>query len=222
MNCLESHALLQRYLDGEPVAAGRDDWAVHLILCPECRDEFAAAQCLLDGLYVLPPTRPPAGLIERIYRQVVVDRRRAARLRRLLVPCAMAASFLLACWTVYFGSSSRMDPQPGPARAEQAHPATASFSLHRSIEEAGLAVAALTRRAADETVGQTTLLLPARITQAAVGNAPELEQALERPAQSLWEIQQGVSAGIEPVLASARRAVGFFLREIPAVENIMQ
>jgi hypothetical protein len=94
--------------------------------------------------------------------------------------------------------------------------------LHRRIEEAGLAVVALTRKTADETVGQTKFLLPVSIPHTAVGDAQELEQALGPPARSLREIQDGMSAGLEPVATSARRAVGFFLREIRPLESSVQ
>ena len=78
-----------------------------------------------------------------------------------------------------------------------------------------MAVVSLTRRTADETIDQTRLLLPVNIPQASLSAAPELRQVLEPPAQSLREIQESMSVGLEPVATSARRAVGFFLREIP-------
>jgi hypothetical protein len=225
MNCLECQELIQRCLDGESAVAERDDWAAHLMICPECRDQYAAAECLLEGLCQLPLFRPPAGLLERICRQVVAERVRAARLRRLLAASAMAATFLLACTAMYFGSTrsvttAEMRTQPVPMQRSDAP--LAALSLHRSLQEAGLAVVALTRRTADETMGQTRLLLPASVPQASLGNAQEWEQALERPAQSLREIGESVSAGLEPVAISARRAVGFFYRELPAVEISMQ
>jgi hypothetical protein len=224
MNCLECQELIQRCLDGQSAAAVRDDWAVHLMLCPECRDQYATAQCLLDGLCLLPLSRPPAGLLERTCQLILAERVRAARLRRLLIASTMAASFLLACAAVYVGSRAVPIVQTRAEPAPLGHSSTpiASLSLHRSIEEAGLAVVALTRRTADETMGQTKLLLPASLPQASVGDAQEFEQALERPAQSLREIQEGMSAGLERVATSARRAVGFFYREIPAVEIRMQ
>ena len=76
-----------------------------------------------------------------------------------------------------------------------------------------MAVVALTRRTADETMSETKLLLPVNLSQASVADSQELEQAFEPPAQSLREIQEGMSAGLEPVTTSARRAVGFFLGE---------
>jgi hypothetical protein len=224
MNCLECQELIQRCLDGEPAALDWDDFATHLVICSDCRDQYAAAQCLLDGLRLLPPSRPPADLLERICRQVVVERVRAAQFRQLPIASAVAASFLLTCWAVYTVSRSVpiADAPAELSQVQQPRAPTDSPSLHRSIQEAGLAVVALTRRTADETMDQTKLFLPVTIPQASVGDAEDLEQALQAPAQSFREIQEAMSAGLEPVATSARRAVGLFLREIPPMENSLQ
>jgi hypothetical protein len=94
--------------------------------------------------------------------------------------------------------------------------------LHRRIEEASLAVVALTRQAADETMGQTKFLLPVSIPQASLGDFPQPDGAMEPPVQSLRDVQEGMSAGLEPVANSARRAIGFFWRGIPPMESSMQ
>ena len=61
MDCLDCQELLQRRLDGEPTSFDPVGLAAHLSLCPDCRDWYAAAQCLLDGVCLLAPPRPPAG-----------------------------------------------------------------------------------------------------------------------------------------------------------------
>jgi hypothetical protein len=210
MDCVECQELMQRYLDGEPDALGRAGLAAHLSICPDCRDWYAAAQCLLDGLRFLSPPQPPAALMEQICRQIVAERVRAARFRRLRVISAVAAGLLLVCSAAYLGlrAISKVDTQ---AELTRLRPDRSLPSLQHRIEEAGLAVVALTRRTADETMSETKLLLPMNIPQASVGDSQELEHALEPPAQSLWEIQEGMTAGLEPVATSARRAVGFFL-----------
>ena len=224
MNCLECQELIQRCLDGQLVPSDGGAFATHLVLCSDCRDHYADAQCLLDGLRVLPPSRPPADLLGRICRQIMVERVRASQFRRRVVGSGLAASILLTCWAVYTASRSvsMAEIQVQSAQIQQTRPLADSGSLHRSIQEAGQAVVALTRRTADETVDQTKLLFLVGIPQAAFGDARELEQVLEPPAESFREIQEAMSAGLEPVATSARRAVGLFLREIPPRENGLQ
>jgi hypothetical protein len=197
MNCPECQELVQRYLDGEPVSSDRGDFATHLVLCADCRDHYAAAQCLLDGLSVLSPSRPPADLLERICRHIMAERARARLFRRLLVGSALAASLLVTCWAVY--SASRFVSKDDTR-----------------VQSAGVA---LTRRTAEATVNRKKLLLLIGIPEASFGDAAELEQVLEPPAESFREIQEAMSAGLEPVATSARQVVGLFLREIPPIES---
>ena len=224
MNCIEFQELLQRCLDGEALPSDGDDVAAHVALCPDCRDLHGATQCLLASLRMHVPPQPPADLLERIYQSLLGERARAARRRRLLINFALAASLLLTPYAVYITARSvwiRTAPRELTQSLPQPAP-TASPSLQRRIEEAGLAVVALTRQTADETVGQTKLLLPVSVPQAAVADVPEWDQAFQPPARSLREIQEGMSAGLEPVATSARRAIGLFLREIPPVESRIQ
>jgi hypothetical protein len=82
------------------------------------------------------------------------------------------------------------------------------------VAEAGSAVASLTTRTADETVGQTWHLLPGAVapTLAALG----VDTPLEPATGPLREAGEGVSAGLEPVTSSARRAAQMLLRDLPA------
>jgi hypothetical protein len=87
------------------------------------------------------------------------------------------------------------------------------------MAEAGSAVVNITRRKADETVGQSWLFWPA-VTPPPLDDPSVLSQPLELggpPARSLREAGQSVSAGLEPVTSSARRAFDMFLRELPPV-----
>jgi hypothetical protein len=198
MNCRECQQLIQRHLDGEPVPSDRGDFTTHLIVCSDCRDDYAAAQSLLDGLCVLPPCRPPADLLERICRKIMVERARASQFRRLVVGSGLAAGLLVACWAVY--SASRFVSAETPPQSTRQ------------------ALVSLTERTADGQIDQRKLLALIRIPQASFGDARELEQVLEPPAESFREIQEAMSAGLEPVATSARHAVGLFLREIPTLE----
>ena len=199
MNCLECQEFIQRCLDGESVPSDRDDFATHLIVCSECRDDYAAAQSLIDGLRVLPPCQPPADLLERICRRIMVERARASQFRRVVVGSGLAASLLLMCWAVY--SATRL-----VSREE-----TRTQSMRKTL-------VSLNERTADGRIDQTKLLALIRIPQASFGDAGELEQVLEPPAESFREIQEAMAAGLEPVATSARHAVGLFLREIPTLE----
>src|SRR5947209_1416504 len=214
MNCVESHELLQRGLDGDGAALAKEELAAHLALCPACRELHRAAQRLLDGLSHVAPPRPPADLAERICQQVLVERSRRRRWRRRLTTAALAASLLLLASAIYLAVQTGSRIPPSAALAERKH-SPDSPSLHRHLEEAGLAVVALTRRTADETMDQTKFLLPVSLPDASLSDALALGQALESPAQSLRELQEGMSAGLEPVATSARRAVDLFWRELP-------
>ena len=46
-------------------------------------------------------------------------------------------------------------------------------------------------------------------------DATALQETLDTPTRSLREAGQGVSAGLEPITNSARRAFDLFLREVP-------
>jgi hypothetical protein len=245
MNCRDYQQLIQRLLDGHPAATYQEDLSAHLAICSDCHELDAAAHYLLDGLRFLAPPQPPAGLRERICRQVMAERIRTTRRRRLLVRSAVAAALLLAGSVIYLASrtAERMEGSPALAAVRRGAASTTSTSLHRRIEEAGLAIVALTRRTADETVGQTRFFLPVNsggdprrensahappesTRRLASRQGDDLDtlwaQALAPPARSLREIQDGMAAGLEPVASSARRAVGFFLREIPSAESRMQ
>lgn len=210
MDCVDCQVFMQRCLDGEPTSTDPAGLAEHLSLCSDCRDRYAAIPCLLDGLRLLTPPRPPAGLSERICRHIAQERVRSIRLRRLFVPPAVAAALLLAYGAIRFQgrTGSRVETPAQLTRRQESPPLP---SLHRRIEEAGLAVVTLTRRTADEAMSETKLLLPVNLTPASVADSQELEPAFQPPTQSLRVIQEGMSAGLEPVTSSARRAVDFFL-----------
>ena len=99
------------------------------------------------------------------------------------------------------------EPAPGP-------PPT---TLRDSMTEAGSAVASLTSRTADETLAKTQGLLPV-VTDPSL-NALDLGPPLDPQARSLREAGEGVTAGLEPVADSARRAVGLFFRELPPMDT---
>ena len=215
MNCLECQELLQRWLDGEPPAAWHPDLDSHLSACSDCRQLHAAGQRLLDGLTLLTPPAVPPGLAGRISARIVIERRRTRRARRSLAATVLAAGLLLAAFLAYPAKrQGRTIPQAEPdPSAVLASP----ISLSKGVEEAGLAVVALTRGIADDTVDQGRVLLPVVLPEAG-GNTRPVQEGLVPRVDPLWGIRQGVSEGLEPVATSARRALDLFLQEIPSTE----
>jgi len=157
----------------------------------------------------------------RLVASVLSDCVARSRQRRLmLVRIALAASVLMAVAAyAFWPRSTNVDtstPQNEPIMAERSvKPAPSVPSLRDSVAEAGSAVVSLTRRKADDTVEQTRLLLAMPMPDPALDGTSTLQETLDPPARSLREAGHGVTAGLEPVTNSARRAVNLFLRELP-------
>jgi len=232
MNCPESRELLQRRLDGE--FWGDAALEQHLAGCPACRDLETAGRRVETALRTRDRPVPPAGLAERIVERLLRERRARLRWRRAAVAATVAASFVAvaSAYQLWF-AAPRSRPTPVPVAKERAQPgapasplakngdtpaAPSAPSLDESVKDAGSALVGLTRRTADETIGQGRLLLP-DVTAAAPRPTADLwQRTLEPPARSLREAGAGVSTGLGPVADSARRAVHMFLDEIPPVQ----
>jgi hypothetical protein len=217
MNCLKSRELLQRRLDGSPVDDDRVLLDLHLAECRDCRELHGASQVLLENLRHWSLPQVPEGLSKRIVREVRLQRRKLRRTRLVATAASLAASLLIGLLITYV--LSRPSKNQDLAIHEEVMPNLAPASLQRSVEEAGQAVVALTRRTADETVGQTRLLLPAMFPESPLAETPMARISLQASTQSLVEVKDGMSAGLEPVASSARRAIDLFLREIPPLEK---
>jgi hypothetical protein len=221
MTCQECQQRLQDRLDGR--AAGGAAFETHLAACAACRGLHAAAARLEAGLRRLAPPCPPGGLRDRIVARVLTDRRRRAWRRRLAAGLALAASLLIvAVVALRWPRQPEVAAVPPPPAPEErpappdGPPGEPPPSLRDNVAEATSAVASLTRRTADETVGQGRLLVPSVSLPAdPMGGAAPLEP----PAQSLREAGQGVSTSLAPVTNSARRAVGLFLRDLPVTSE---
>jgi hypothetical protein len=214
MNCTESHDLLQQRLDGEPIA-DRAALDHHLSACPDCRVLHAAAGRFEDGLRLLTPPTPPTGLVLTITRRVLDDRRQRLRRRRWFAAAALAAGLLLA---VFLGTWSPRQVEQlarvsGPIKVE------AAPSVRGSLFEIGSEITSLTRRTADETVGQTKLFLPETLPAPPLTESPAVQISLDAPAQTWKEASAGVSSAIDPVTSSARRMFGMLMREPPSLEQ---
>jgi hypothetical protein len=210
---------MQQRLDGSP--ADGPDVERHLADCPGCAAVHAASLRLTDGLRRLGPPRPPLGLNDRIVAAVLEEQRAARkRSRRRAAVLALAACLLIATGALglyYAGVLKFGTGNPPPVvqnNPERTEPETPPPSVRGSVSEAGSALATLTTRTADETVGQTRLLVP-------MVTGPSLDEfdmppALE-PTKPYLEAGQGVSVALEPVANSARRAVDLFRRDLSHV-----
>jgi predicted anti-sigma-YlaC factor YlaD len=225
MRCPDSLALLQRRLDGEPVAG---DTALdrHLAECPACRERHAAADRLLgEGLPALKIDPPTALWTGRVVATLLDDQRRLRRRTLLRAATAVAAALLLAVLAGWYATRPTPAPVPGPEQqARNQSDPESTPSVGKTVAEAGSAVKSLTSRIADQTVEQVrTILAVSAPTE--VGPMPTMpsvaaiEQPLDPAARSLQETGRGVSTGLQMVTNSARRAFDFFVRELPPVQQ---
>jgi hypothetical protein len=138
-------------------------------------------------------------------------RQRRQRWARLVVGLAAAVLVFVLL------DRERQQTRP-PLRAVSETAEAPPGSLRESVTEASSAVVNLTRRTADETVGSTRLLLPVVVARPPA-DEPAGTSPLDPPVRSLREAGQGLSAGLEPVTSSARRAFDLFLREVPPMDT---
>ncbi len=218
MTCHDCQILLQQSLDHETIAdsAGLEQ---HLAGCADCRAWQAAARQLEKGIRHLPRPEPTPELTRRIVRAVLAERRMRRR-RHVLTVSALAASLLIAVFLAAYllRPDTRQEtlavqtpPASQPRTPENMETPEPSLSLRDSVAE----VAQLTLRKADETVGQARSLWP----NAAPKELRPVPSPLTPPVDPLREAGSSVTAGLEPVADSARRAFNLFLREIPPVRT---
>ena len=222
MSCAACQDWLQEYLDG---AAARDSAVeAHLRDCPDCAALFGSACRLRVALPALAAPRPRAGLSDKIVADYLGGlRRRRQRRGAALAAAALAAAVLVALGVRRLTPPTPDSDVPPPVARYETPPAPVSnrdrpvgpVPLREAVAEAGSAVAALTSRTADEAVVGTRRLLPAVVPP----SLDDLSLTPEPAARPLREAGEGVTAGLEPVTTSARRAVGLFLRDLPPVDN---
>jgi hypothetical protein len=243
MNCPECHELLLRHLDGETVP-DRAALDCHLAECADCREQHLVAQRLAGGLRLFARPVPPPDLARRITARVLADHRARLRWRRRVwTAAAVAACLAVMTFAGYQaqrlglfqpggkdperigkkddGAPGRKDgPRKGNFMTEE-HPAPPP--LDQTLGEASSLALALTRRTADETMAQARewwpLAKPLPDPLSSLKSSPPLAPVLKAPAQSLREAGQNVSAGLEPVTTSARRAINLFLHEMPPLDS---
>lgn len=230
MNCVDCQNLLQHQLDDND-RMQPPELQLHLNRCAECKQLFEAALVLECGLKLLPQSRPPAILTERIYGCLVNESRRKRRMvRAVQLTAALAAGVLLAIVGMPFigqrqhgGAVSTSSLNSNGSSASQARPTpSAVASVNQSIEEAGLAISSLVSSTADETFKSGRMLLPDTVPTPDVSVADIWPPSFDPPTQTLREAGSGIAAGFEPVASSARRAVQMFLLELPPMDNSPQ
>jgi predicted anti-sigma-YlaC factor YlaD len=222
MNCHAYQSLLQQRLDGTPIES--PEAMEHLRACAECQTLEKASRRLEASLRRLTSPVPPPDLAQRIAKRVLMDRRRVQRRarRRLAATFALAACLLVALalrldWPISreafdTGRTARNVTKVPPIPQKQSSPPT----LRESVAEASGAVASLTSQTADEAVESTRWLVP----RVSASQLPEVKlSSIKPPTAHLSEASEGVSAGLEPVTSSARRAVDLFLRELPPMDG---
>ncbi|HMF16081.1 MAG TPA: zf-HC2 domain-containing protein [Gemmataceae bacterium] len=213
MNCPECRDWLQRRLDGETLAS-LPALEAHLASCPACRQQHQAAQVLLDGMRGLSKPTANPDLERRIVTRVLADRQaRRERFRlRVWTTAALAACLMLMALAGYLWFPNK-NKDPFAIKPPDKEP-PAGPSLGESVQEARLALSSLTERLADKSKEQALMWL----SFAKLPNPMGLpEQPLDP--QTLSQAGQGASEGIQTVAHSARRAVNYFLRELPPLES---
>lgn len=228
MNCLECQELLQQRLDGA-VSLSTVALEQHLAECVECRELFAAARRLNDGLATLPRPLPAEGLATRIVAAALADRSRRRQRARLrgYVTFALAASVLILMLAGHFlptpqdgGTDLAKSDPPRPKVTPPQPTPPPPPALAKSADEARQAVAQLTERVADQTREQAKILLAmANPLERAPLQVPSMNEApLEPATKSIREAGERVADGIEPVARTARRAWNYFVKELPVYD----
>lgn len=191
--CEAGRAALQRFLDGDP-AWDTPAADAHRAACADCRDELALAR----GFVRLPAPVVPSDLASRVFAAAVSDRRRRRRLRFAGAGLSLAASLLVGVFAV----RSRVDAQTVEEKSYTLAPP--AKPLGDAMAEARDALVALSKRTANETRDRSILLIP----PAKLPDMPGADERLE----PLADARTGAARSVEPIAASARRAVNFFLR----------
>lgn len=218
MNCGEFHDTVQQFLDGE-VVGPCDAFEAHRAQCRECRELYSAAVELARGLRLVAWPLPAVGLAGQVTVAVQSEHIRGLRARRLLTTAALAASLMVAVTAVAFL------PRPGPQPAIDATSITATnppviietaavLAVDENLSTAGSALTSLVEVTARRTVKQGQALIGESVATPKLADIDALQQSLEPPAQSLRQAGQNLTASLEPVTSSARRAFLTFVQDL--------
>ncbi len=197
MNCEHCDQWLQEVLDG---AEPDTPLVEHLVACPVCRDLYESALALRKGIADMPRPEPTAGLTDRVVTSVLFDRKQRQRQRQTWSRVAgLAASMLVAL----FVSEYRSQPASKTEKTVPTPPEV-SVSLRKTVLDAGSAVVERARRQVGETIDSTLRLV----------QPLDSEPTPEPLVGPLQEASQGVTASLEPMTGSARRAFALLVRDL--------
>lgn len=198
--CVAYRATINRVLDGDLPSARLADG--HLVGCPECAGLASLARVLLQATPVVTPRFP-----DRLADQIVIGAMRDRRRRRL---AWTGSSALVAAGVLMAGYLALPQPanpnRPEIARAPEVSPTP---RVGDQLQEAGAALASLTRAATEPVVAPVRLLPPSEVVRFANVDPPAVEPA----ADALAGMPTAAKAGLEPMTSTARRAVNLFLRD---------
>jgi hypothetical protein len=208
-DCALFEAQVQRVLDRELDAAALDD--PHAAACADCRSLAAAAKVL--AAYKPPPPPAPVELASRLTDAAVWDfgSRRRRRVVGRAAGAALAASVLVGGFLFFRPTPAAIEvvevpPRVSPTPTEAPPPRVAD-----KFADAGQALAALTRKATDQTITPTRQLLPpAEAMTFSTGDVPGVEPA----AESLAGVSGAARSGLEPMANTTKRALNLFLRDV--------
>jgi hypothetical protein len=224
--CAGFVALVQRFLDGELDPAALEAHR-HTATCLECRALAAAARalssCLASGpggtdisvcaengtqteMSVPLNANLPPGLADRITAAAMRDYR--VRRRRRRAALTLAASVVIA-GAAYLLLPANAD---APAIVQSQPPAPEAPRVADRVADAGDALAALTRHAADQTVAPARHLVPP--AESVSWPSAELPPVVDPAVESLAEMPDAARSGFEPMANTTRRAVNLFLRDV--------
>jgi hypothetical protein len=210
--CAAALDSLQRRLDGDEFPE-RESVTLHRAQCSSCREREAAARRLVEGLRRTEMPIPPAGLADRIAEGLQAEpfRRRIRRFKFVAACLALAASIAIAIFIADDFRSTQSRVVSSSVRKVQPDLMGKSDSrpLQDSLNEAGTAVASLTRKTAEETIFSR---LP-QLTMPKVPAAVPFER-FEPAVASIQDVQHGAVFGVAPITNSAKRAANMIWREL--------
>lgn len=216
MQCGAFQEYVQQFLDGDlPVPPA--DFEAHRAACRDCRETYAAAVELARGLRLAAWPAPPPGLAPLITTRLLADHAHRRSLRRAWATAAVAASLLLATALTFLALKNPPHSSTSPVAATTPPielQTAAVLSVDGNLSNAGSALTSFVEVTARETVKQGQLLLPEKVAAPKLADLDALQQSFEPPAQSLLQAGQNVSASLEPVASSARRAFVTFVQDL--------
>ena len=198
--CEPARVALQRFLDRDP------DWdtstaASHRVTCLDCRGELALARSIAGAFR---PAVVPVNLPGRVMRAATKDRRRRRLWRSAGVGGALAESVVVAVMLFQTTPQTVTEHPSVAALPKPTNDSAPAKPLGEAVSDARDALVSLTRRTASETQQTSAGLIPSP----KLPDMPTGGDGLE----PLADAQAAAARSVDPIKASARRALNLFLR----------